>query len=119
MLDIKKWRKLRGMTAKELANKVNVAESTMSLYENGKREPDVETIRSIANILDISLDVLFKVENTPEDIDDNLKGENEEVSPSEKELITLLRSLPEDARPLGYQLIMSSLQALTQSAKKD
>ena len=35
MLRIKEIRKSKKITAKELANFVNVAESTMSLYENG------------------------------------------------------------------------------------
>ena len=59
MLRIKEIRKSRGLTSKELASMVGVADSTMSLYENGKREPDFDTLRSIANCLDTDIDYLL------------------------------------------------------------
>lgn len=59
MLRIKEIRKSKKITAKELADYIKVAESTMSLYENGKREPDFETLLKIANYLDVSVDYLL------------------------------------------------------------
>ena len=59
MIRIKEIRKLKKITAKELAEQVNVAESTMSLYENGKREPDFETLSKIARYLEVSTDYLL------------------------------------------------------------
>ena len=59
MLRIKEIRKSKKITAKELADHINVAESTMSLYENGKREPDYKTLLAIANYLDVSVDYLL------------------------------------------------------------
>ena len=59
MLRIKEIRKSKKITAKALADQVNVAESTMSLYENGKREPDFETLSKIANYLEVSIDYLL------------------------------------------------------------
>lgn len=59
MLRIKEIRKKKRITAKEIADYVNVAESTMSLYENGKREPDYNTLLKIAEFLNVGIDVLF------------------------------------------------------------
>lgn len=59
MLRIKELRKSKKITAKELADHIKVAESTMSLYENGKREPDFETLLKIANYLNTSVDYLL------------------------------------------------------------
>lgn len=59
MLRIKEIRKSKKITAKELAEHIKVAESTMSLYENGKREPDFETLLKIAKYLDVSVDYLL------------------------------------------------------------
>ena len=59
MLRIKELRRAKKLTSKELASRVGVAESTMSLYENGKREPDFETLGRIADILDTDLDYLL------------------------------------------------------------
>lgn len=59
MLRIKEIRKSKKITAKELADYVKVAESTMSLYENGKREPDFDTLLKIAHYLQTSIDYLL------------------------------------------------------------
>lgn len=59
MLRIKEIRRSRKLTAKELAAAVGVAESTMSLYENGKREPDFDTLKRIARFLDTDIDFLL------------------------------------------------------------
>ena len=59
MLRIKELRKAQKLTSKELAARVGVAESTMSLYENAKREPDFDTLGRIADILDTDLDYLL------------------------------------------------------------
>ena len=59
MLRIKEIRKAKNVSAKQIAKYANVAESTMSLYENGKREPDYETLIRIADYLSVSLDRVF------------------------------------------------------------
>lgn len=59
MIKIREHRKRCGLTAKQLAEAVGVAESTMSLYENGKREPDFDTLLRIAATLGASVDALL------------------------------------------------------------
>lgn len=59
MIKIKELLRQKGMTARALAEKVQVAESTMSLYISGKREPDYNTLRKIADALDVSVDYLL------------------------------------------------------------
>ena len=64
MLRIKEIRKQLGITARQVAEHINVAESTMSLYESGKREPDIETIVKLAKCLDVTLEYLLGVTDT-------------------------------------------------------
>ncbi len=59
MKRLRELRKSRGITAKELGHIINVAESTISLYENGKRAPDYVTLLKIANYFDVSTDYLL------------------------------------------------------------
>lgn len=59
MKTIRELRKQRNITAKQLGAIINVAESTMSLYENGKRNPDYETLRKLADYFDVSTDYLL------------------------------------------------------------
>ena len=52
-------RRKYGLTQKELAKILNITRSALSLYELGKREPDSEIYKSIADYFDITLDYLL------------------------------------------------------------
>ena len=54
-----------GLSPKELSENIGVAKSTYSLYESGKREPNVDTIKKIASILNISADTLLGLDDEP------------------------------------------------------
>lgn len=64
--NIRYVRKLRDMTMKELGARVDAAESTISQYETGKREPDNEMLLKIAEALDTTVDYLLRVSLPPE-----------------------------------------------------
>lgn len=59
MQRLKQLRKSRNLTAKQLSEIINVSESTISLYENGKREPDFKTLLNIADYFNVSVDYLL------------------------------------------------------------
>lgn len=61
---IKKARLKSGYSQKDVANAVGVAKSTYSLYESGKREPNVDTIKKIASFLNTSGDILLGIEDS-------------------------------------------------------
>ena len=48
---------------KELGEIIGVAESTISQYETGKREPDFETLLKLGEYFDVSVDYLLRGEN--------------------------------------------------------
>lgn len=52
-------------TQEELAKKLNLSKSTISMYENGKRTPDYETFLLIADYFNVSLDFLAGRNNVP------------------------------------------------------
>ena len=77
-LKIASMRKGRGYTQKELAKMVDVAPSSISMYENGNREASLETYAAIAKIFGVPITAFTedfseleqKIENsTPEDWD--------------------------------------------------
>lgn len=57
---IKKVRKIKKMTQIEMAKALEVDTSTYSLYEAGKREPNIDKIRRICNILNVSSDFVLE-----------------------------------------------------------
>lgn len=66
---IKKYRDLAGFSVRGLAAKANIAKSTLSDIENHKSNPSVKTINSIAEALEIDVNILLN-ENT-EDISES------------------------------------------------
>ena len=59
ILRLKEALKEKGVTGKELAEKVDVTENAISLIANGKRQPRFELLMDIANVLDVDLKELF------------------------------------------------------------
>jgi transcriptional regulator with XRE-family HTH domain len=57
--NIRALRKAAGMTMKQLGNLMGVSESTISLYENGKAEPDIAMLRKIADCFGVTIDYLL------------------------------------------------------------
>lgn len=62
--NLQKARERKNMTQKEVAEQIGVAKSTYSLYESGNREPNVQTIKKIADLLDVSADELLGIDET-------------------------------------------------------
>lgn len=55
----KRLRTSSGYTQSEMAEKLGIAKSTISMYENGKREPDFETLELIADFFNVDTDYLL------------------------------------------------------------
>ncbi|MBQ2765778.1 MAG: helix-turn-helix transcriptional regulator [Clostridia bacterium] len=47
------------LTQKQLAEKLGLSFSTISMYERGQREPDFETLESIADFFGVTMDYLY------------------------------------------------------------
>jgi transcriptional regulator with XRE-family HTH domain len=56
-----KFKELRvssGLTQQEMANKMKVSQSTITMWENGKRQPDLETLEMIADYFNVDMNFL-------------------------------------------------------------
>lgn len=53
MGNLTKYRRLKGLTIGELAERVGVSEPTICRYENGKRQMPVEMAKKIAVVLQV------------------------------------------------------------------
>lgn len=70
MLRLKELRTLRGLTQQELGKRIGASKSSMSMYENGLHDPDLDTCKKIADVLGVSLDVLMgRSSDVPKDDD--------------------------------------------------
>ncbi len=57
--NIRESRKKAGMSQEELAQKIFTTRQTVSNYENGKSNPDMETLNKIAEVLNMRTDALI------------------------------------------------------------
>lgn len=60
--NIKYYRKLANMTQTELANKLNIKQSTLANYENNKRDITTDTLKQLCKILKVSADELLEID---------------------------------------------------------
>lgn len=55
---IKDLRAEKGISQNELAKALGLTQQAISAYENGLREPDLETLQKIADFFNVSVDYL-------------------------------------------------------------
>lgn len=72
--NLKNARLKKGLSQKDVAEKIGVAKSTYSLYESGSREPNVQTIKKISDVLGVSADDLLGINNEPTTIAAHFDG---------------------------------------------
>ncbi len=82
------------MTQKELAKKLNIAPTTLNGYISNKRQPDLDTVRSIALSLGVTTDYLLDCQEG---------GIN--MSAKEMSLIWQLRKMTPSQRDVVVELI--------------
>ena len=61
MFNLRLLRKEKNLTMKELGDILNVGESTVSMWETGRREPDYQTLKKLTNYFNVSTDYLLGI----------------------------------------------------------
>lgn len=59
-------RKRSGLTQSDLATKLSLSRSSVGMYETGEREPDFETLETIADFFNVDMNYLLGKENEPQ-----------------------------------------------------
>jgi len=85
---LKSLRNSRGLSQRQLAKQLNVAPSTLAMYELDKREPDYETLKKIADFFEVSTDYLLGRSDVPNPLD----------KVAEESFTYDLQDLPEEAK---------------------
>lgn len=110
MKRLKELRLQKGLTQQQVANAIGKTYQAYSYYENGKRDPDTETLKLLADFFNVSTDYLLEapqnVENKkiPKDLKKILEEEEvtlngRMVSEEEKEqMLRIVEALYSDAK---------------------
>lgn len=56
---LKKLRLELGLSQQALADRLNVSQQTICKYENGTIEPNIDMLKTMANLFDVSVDYLI------------------------------------------------------------
>lgn len=96
--NIRALRKEAGLTMKQLGAIMGVSESTISLYETGKNEPDISMLKRMAEYFGVSIDTLLGCNSfaNAQEAKKQLPAQGEELDES---LVSMLLDLnPQDAQ---------------------
>lgn len=82
---IKKLREEKGMLQKDLAKKLDISSSTVGMYEQGRREPDIETLKKLTEIFNVTMEYLLGLTSHPlgsvdNDFSNKKQKQDEELS---------------------------------------
>lgn len=87
--NIKRYRKLRKITQKELAEALDVTHSSVSAWEIGKNSIDMDRLNQICKVLDVSLSDILS---------DNVDAEQFQKDEENRKIIDVLNRRPEVKR---------------------
>lgn len=104
MNKLKTIREEAGLSQQKLAEFLGLSQQSIHSYENGVYEPDISTLKMLADFFDTSVDYLIghtEIRRKIENLD------KFELNAQESELITKYRLLPKKLRK-SLQLILDS-----------
>lgn len=108
---LRELRKQRGLTQEELAKELDIAKSSVSMYENGKRKPSFEVLEMFADFFNVNLDTLYGSEP--------VSANTFKCTPEEETMVKKFRRLP----PTGKQSVLAVLdvqyEAVAPKVKND
>lgn len=110
----KEARKACGLTQREVAQALNVTTATYSRYENGLIQPDPETLKNIALLLNTSVDFLLGSISEDNLLVDYNKPIKPAVRSDEEKLLGVYNSLDAQSKTqlmsVAYLMMSASLQ---------
>lgn len=113
---LKSLRTAKGLTQDELAKSLKISRSTIGMYEGGSREPDYETLESIADFFNVDTDYLLGRTNKTTVIPERYYINEETAEMANKILhnkeLRLLFDAAQDAQPEDLSTVHQMLLAL-------
>ncbi len=105
---LKELRDEKKLSQEEVAKAIGTSQTNIGRWEKGLNEPSSGFVIKLANYFEVSIDYLLGRED---DFGNVVVSENNEITPEEKELLTLFRSLPNIRR----KTVMDSIRFMSES----
>ncbi|MGG0777433.1 helix-turn-helix domain-containing protein [Bacillus rugosus] len=120
---LKNLRKQRGLTQKELAEKLFLSQSSITRFEKDEILPTSETLSKIANYFDISIDFLLDRPQPPQKKNSNLEKAFNEAIEELKDEETLLfmknGDIDEETAELIKKALKNGVRFVNEMKRKD
>lgn len=107
--NLKKLREIHGLSQQKFADLFNLSQQSIYKYENDISEPSIQTLISIAEYFNISVDYLVDYTDIPAPTEHRSE---ETLSPEEKKLLENYRHLSPNYRSLVNLLIETHLREI-------
>ena len=105
--NLKNLRKIKGITQTQFATEFNISSGTIAMWETGKRMPDSETLKRIAQYFNVSIDYLL----------DNEKSSSEETEKLDDVYFSLAKELQDgEIDPDDVRLAIETIKNLKKKA---
>lgn len=111
--NIRALRKSSGLTMKQFGALMGVAESTISLYETGKNEPDISMLKRMSEFFGVSIDYLLNFNNSK----DSDILETKKPAAQSSELDDALVSMLMDLSPSEVQRVLDFVEGMKAARK--
>ena len=102
---IRTIRKEQGLSQIELAQKAGIAVNSVRLYESGKREPKIGSLRRIAQALGVDVYSLADFDTASQLLEGSLNAKLERLSPKEQALIIAFDQLNEAGQDVAIERV--------------
>lgn len=99
---LKYLRERRKFTQGQLAKKAKVSQSTIAQIESGKKDPSINTVRSIAQALDVHIAILFASDDVHVFDMKKLKRDYKHVDKLNETLYYALGRVVQYAKAIGF-----------------
>ena len=105
---IKELRERKEMSQAELAKMLNLSPSTIGMYEQGRRQPNHETLEKLADFFHVSTDYLLGREESPRKYMTQmlLDDVGEHISPERLALIQMIKRIPQDKLQAATEFLL-------------
>lgn len=110
---LKNIRKENNLLQKDIAKEINIAIQTYAKYEQGKAQPDIETLKNLADFYNVSVDYLIGRAD-----EDNIVQIYNDLSEDEEHLISIIRKLNDLNKEIIYQFAEFTLKQQMENKKK-
>ncbi|MDR2656112.1 MAG: helix-turn-helix domain-containing protein [Oscillospiraceae bacterium] len=114
ILRLRELRETSGKKQKDLARELGIANSTLSQYETGIREPDIQTLLQIAKYFEVSIGYLLGADS---ESFATYRDPNQELSPNEIELVKLYRSSDTVRQEVAFDVLSKSAEKKQKTIK--